>query len=95
MNHNGTSIVDYLLAHRKNSDLLDTFAIGDFSPFSNHSPLFLLLKVNTVFRSITGNGKSKFYKIDNTYRKSFASDITNNVDTLINDLKLNSNVGSY
>jgi exonuclease III len=83
MTHNGTSVVDYLLTHRNNFDLLAHFAVGEFLPFSNHAPLSFSLKVSTVCRNVNGNVESKFYKFDNKYKEVFTSDIANNLDCLI------------
>ena len=88
MTHNGTSVVDYLITHRSNFDLLDNFSVGEFQPFSNHAPLSFSLKANTVCRNVNENVKPKYYKFDNKYKEVFTTDITTNLDSLVYDLNI-------
>ena len=92
LTHNGTSVVDYLLTQQDNFKLIDHFAVGEFTSFSNHAPLSFSLRTKGSYNNTAGvHSKNTYYKFDPKHKGMFVMDITNNLETLTHDL--NSEIG--
>lgn len=46
--HNGESLVDYVLTERSNFDMISDFQVSEFNEYSNHAPISVSLKTNTI-----------------------------------------------